>query len=160
MMSPFHVATARVRLVRGGAAAISVDGATDGLNFRAGQVREEMRGAAGLAATDARWVLAARTAAMLEGGRAAILSPERRRRLLVVAGRMGLRPFDASMVIAVVQDAARSGEGGGGALGVGTEERLGLIRPVARGGGVGWMIAAAVGVGAAMFVAMVRWLGV
>lgn len=60
---------------------------------------------------DPRWVLAARAASLLEGGRAALLTPDRRRRLMGLADRMGLRPFDAALVIAIVQDAARTGTG-------------------------------------------------
>lgn len=63
-----------------------------------------------LDATDARWVLAIRVAEAIEGGRAAILTPERRQRLLRLAVKMGLREFDANLVIAIVQDAARTGE--------------------------------------------------
>lgn len=73
-------------------------------------VRKENIAAAGLSATDARWVLAVRVAESLEGGRAAVLTPEKRRRLVALATRMGLRPFDANLVIAIVQDSARSGE--------------------------------------------------
>jgi hypothetical protein len=46
----------------------------------------------------------------LEGGRAAILVPERRARLLALATRLGLRPFDANLVIALAQDRVRRGE--------------------------------------------------
>ncbi len=46
----------------------------------------------------------------IEGGRAAILRPERRRELFTRATSLGLRPFDATLVIAIVQDAARRGE--------------------------------------------------
>lgn len=73
-------------------------------------VRRENVAAAGLSATDARWVLAVRVAESLDGGRAAVLTPEKRRRLVALATRMGLRPFDANLVIAIVQDSARSGE--------------------------------------------------
>lgn len=44
----------------------------------------------------------------IEGGRAAIIRPEVRRRLVAAAVGMGLRPFDANLVIAIVQDDARS----------------------------------------------------
>lgn len=58
---------------------------------------------------DPRWILATRAAAALEGGRAAILPPERRARLVSLATSLGLRPFDAHLVIAIVQDDARTG---------------------------------------------------
>jgi hypothetical protein len=57
--------------------------------------------------TDPRWVLAAKTYAHLQG---ATLTPERRERLMGVARKLGLRAFDANLVIAVVQDHARRGE--------------------------------------------------
>lgn len=46
----------------------------------------------------------------MEGGKAALLRPERRRELFHRAEDMGLRPFDANLVIAIVQEAARRGE--------------------------------------------------
>jgi hypothetical protein len=55
---------------------------------------------------DPRWVLAVRTAEALEG---AILPPEKRERLIRLGRVMGLSPFDAALVIAIVQDQARRG---------------------------------------------------
>ena len=57
-------------------------------------------------ATDPRWVLAVRAAEALEG---ALLAPEKRKLLLRLARVLGLTPFDANLVIAVVQDQARRG---------------------------------------------------
>lgn len=54
--------------------------------------------------------MALRVYEQLEGGRSAILRPGNRRRLVQIARTLGLRPFDANLVIAVVQDAARRGE--------------------------------------------------
>lgn len=68
------------------------------------------RAAAALGADDARAIFSARVAGALEGGRAAVLRPEHRRRLVGAAAGMGLRPFDANLIIAIVQDAARRGE--------------------------------------------------
>lgn len=61
------------------------------------------------AATDARWVFAARVAQSLEGHSAAVLTPEKRDRLMKVAEVIGLRPFDANLIIAIVQDSVRCG---------------------------------------------------
>lgn len=69
-----------------------------------------MREAARLTPDDARRIVALRVVESLEGGRAAILRPEARRRIVTVATTLGLRPFDANLVIAIVQDAARRGE--------------------------------------------------
>ncbi len=55
---------------------------------------------------DPRWVLALRTQSQLQGG---ALPPERRAHLMRSARQMGMRDFDASMIIAIVQDQARRG---------------------------------------------------
>ena len=52
-------------------------------------------------------VLAGRIAASLEG---AVLPPERRQDLLRFSKSIGVREFDASLVIAVIQDRVRRGE--------------------------------------------------
>jgi hypothetical protein len=120
-----------------------------------GEVRRENLVAA--AAADARWVLAVRTATLLEGGRAAILRPERRERLVGMATRLGLRTFDAALVIAIVQDSARSGRP---ALGRETENRLALVRAAepASPSAMGWLLGAATAIGAAMFLALRAWI--
>ena len=87
-------------------------------------VMVENHAAAGLCATDARWVLAVRATQSLEGGRAGVLSPEKRRRLIAFATGMGLRPFDANLIIAIVQDAARTGAG---PLSLEVESRLRIL---------------------------------
>lgn len=58
---------------------------------------------------DVREIFAQQAARVFEGGRAAILRPESRRLLVGDARRLGLRPFEANLIIAVAQDAARSG---------------------------------------------------
>ncbi len=83
-----------------------------------------------LQATDARWVFAVRVSKALEPGPEPALPPDRRRRLMSIAKALGLRPFDANLIIAIVQDAARSGE----PLSSSVEERLGLVRAVHRAG--------------------------
>lgn len=56
--------------------------------------------------TDPRWVLAVRVAESLQGD---VLVPEKREVLLKLGRMMGLSPFDANLVIAIVQDQARRG---------------------------------------------------
>ncbi len=73
-------------------------------------VARENEAAASLSALDPRWVLAVQAYREIQGGRAAILTPEGRRRLLLVGNRLGLRQFDTNLVIAIVQDGARAGE--------------------------------------------------
>ncbi len=63
-------------------------------------------GAPGLDPTDARWVLAARVRSQLQGS---VLTPERRDQLMRTARVLGLRPFEASVIVAIVQDQARRG---------------------------------------------------
>ena len=79
----------------------------------------------GVGAFDPRWVLAVRTNYLLEGGRAALLTPESRRYVLDLAKTLGLRAFDANLIIAIVQDSARTtGEG----LTDDARARLGMVR--------------------------------
>lgn len=80
--------------------------------------------ATGVGNTDPRWLLAIKASTLLEGGKAAMLRPHNRRELMTLAKFMGLRAFDAGLVIAVVQDGARSGEG---ALSAGVRTRLTLV---------------------------------
>lgn len=63
---------------------------------------------------------------MLDGGTAAILTPDRRRSLMAFAEGLRLRAFDASLIIAIVQDSARHGEG---PLSRAVESRLSLLAP-------------------------------
>lgn len=89
-------------------------------------VTNENISASKLKGTDARWVFAVLVSKSLEGGRAAILTPEKRERLVASAISMGLRPFDANLVIAIVQDCTRCGHD---RLCEETESRLSLVRP-------------------------------
>lgn len=76
-------------------------------------IRENVRSAATasqLSADDARVIFATKVQKCLEGGRAAILRPQRREQLLALSHEMGFRPLDANLIIALVQDAARRGE--------------------------------------------------
>lgn len=74
------------------------------------QVTKENASAVSLSALDPRWVLAVQAYRSVQGGRAAVITPEERKRLMVVGNRLGLRAFDTSLVIAIVQDGARAGE--------------------------------------------------
>lgn len=74
------------------------------------RIAEANRASAELPVEDARRIVATRIARALEGGRAAILTPDVRRSIVTEAKRMGLRPFDANLIIAIVQDRARCGD--------------------------------------------------
>lgn len=68
---------------------------------------ETRRATPALLSDDARWVFAVRVKREIQGGKAAIIVPESRKRLLRLANRLGLRSFDANLVIAIVQDDSR-----------------------------------------------------
>lgn len=76
----------------------------------AAEVESDNRRAATVTTGDACAIMAATVARSLEGGTAAILRPERRRDLVAAAGALGVRPFDANLLIAAVQDRVRRGE--------------------------------------------------
>ena len=80
-----------------------------------------------LAPADPRRVFALRAAAAITPSSGGVLPPERRQRLNKDAAALGLRPFDAALIIAIVQDAARTGRD---PLGGHTADQLALIRPV------------------------------
>lgn len=56
---------------------------------------------------DPRWLVALEAAKSLQGP---LLTFERRRTVLAFANRIGVRPFDANLIIAAMQDRARRGE--------------------------------------------------
>jgi hypothetical protein len=93
---------------------------------RAGRVASANFDASMLSPVDARWILATQVARALEGGRAAIIRPEKRRDLVAMGQRVGLRAFDSDLVIAVMQDAARRGID---PLGTTNQQRLAFIAP-------------------------------
>jgi len=59
-----------------------------------------------LKSTDPRWVLALRCREALQG---TLLPPDQRDRLLRLGRAFGLTPFEANLVLAIVQDQARRG---------------------------------------------------
>lgn len=122
------------------------------------EIQESNEASARLDGLDARWVLAVRATMALEGGQAAILRPVDRRRRVALAMRLGLRPFDAALVIAVAQDAARTGEALSGA----PQQRLAMIRPAdgrrANPIGPGMSLFLAAALGALCFSLLKAWL--
>ncbi len=74
--------------------------------------------------TDPRWVLAVRAYSQLQG---TALTFDRRQRLMRTADGLGVRPFDANMIIAIVQDHARRGAPLSSAAGT-----VALLEPPAR----------------------------
>ena len=88
-------------------------GSDDPIAIRTGRaaraVAQENRAAGSnptLDPTDPRWVLAARAHSQLQG---TTLTPERRQRVLRNARQLGVPPFEANVIIALVQDHARRG---------------------------------------------------
>jgi hypothetical protein len=82
-----------------------------------------------LTVDDLRDVFSARVVNALDGGRAAILRPQVRRDLVAAAVDMGMRPFEANLVIALVQDSARRGDSADSSI---ARAHLVEVRPVAR----------------------------
>ncbi len=73
------------------------------------EIARENRAASGnpgLNPTDPRWVVAVRAYGQLQGS---TLTLERRQRVLRTARQLGVRPFDANVIMAIVQDHARRG---------------------------------------------------
>lgn len=127
------------------------------------RVAAENRAAAELSPLDARWVFAVSVAREIElsgAPGAGVLSPERRKNLSRLATRLGLRAFDANLVIAIVQDGCRSGEG---ALSSRVSDRLTLVRgredgPAMSGRELGaWLLASAC-MAITIGLAMARWI--
>lgn len=101
-----------LRLVGGGAPAIGVRAGEIDRDEVTRQIIREDRAASlqqDLDPADPRWVLAARTRGELQG---AALTADRRTRLLSLAHQLHMRPFDANMIIAIVQDEARLASAG------------------------------------------------
>jgi hypothetical protein len=118
-------------------------------------VTAENRAAAGnrgLSPTDPRWVLAARAYAQLQGS---AMTYDRRVRVLRTARRLGVRPFDANLIIAIVQDQARRGRSLPEAAGT-----IALLEPPKRRSAgwtwARWIVAALCAVGANAF--LIWWL--
>ena len=84
---------------------------------------------------DARWVMALDVWNTIEGGRAAMIAPSKRRELIAAGVARGMREFDANLVIAIVQDAARRGES---PLSRETEFCLKLVKAPTDEGSEGW----------------------
>ncbi|MCC6659657.1 MAG: hypothetical protein IT437_02100 [Phycisphaerales bacterium] len=111
--------------------------------------------------------MAVRAAYMIQGGRAGILRPGDRRHLHRLASYMGIKPFDANLVIAIVQDAARSGDASSARVRLGPEvaDRLALLRearpPVnaERAASPVVLLLASSGVAAVLMAIAIRWLG-
>lgn len=115
-----------------------------------------------LEVTDARWVFAARVAESLEGHSAAILSPDKRERLLKLAEILGLRAFDANLIIAIVQDSVRCGLE---PLSRSTTDRLTMVAGVQRASTMtpGWSRVMVLAWGAAIGImgatVLINWVG-
>jgi len=61
-----------------------------------------------LSSTDPRWVLAVRTSQVIQGD---VVTAADREQLLRAGSVMGLNAFESNLVIAIVQDQARRGQG-------------------------------------------------
>lgn len=107
--APFSPAASALRLVRPGETPAEPISRAPLTPARV-RTRREVQSAAMLTEHDARRIMALRVAEQIEGGRAALITPEKRARLMTISRALGLRPFDAALIIAIVQDGARRGE--------------------------------------------------
>ncbi|MDX2132705.1 MAG: hypothetical protein SFY69_11710 [Planctomycetota bacterium] len=121
---------------------------------RVSDVARENHLAARLDDADVRAAFAIDVARAIEGGRAAVLRPENRRRLVAAAVKQGLREFDAHLVIAIVQDAARRAEPVHSGP---VHARLSMLAPPADAS-YAWRFAIAVALAGAMVVGVLTWL--
>lgn len=119
-----------------------------------------------MSALDARWVFATQVAREIElsgAPRAGVLAPERRRNLVRLATRLGLRQFDANLVIAIVQDGCRSGDGTGSTLPKEVGDRLAMVRTAGPTSELGmrelalWLLASAC-LALTIGLALMRWI--
>lgn len=122
------------------------------------EVAEANRAAAELSAGDARAIFALRVGELLDGGRAAILTPENRRRLVDLGQRLGLRAFDANLVIAIVQDGARRGESADGAIRESPARLIPFRRREARWTQIVWPLIAACAMALGAALALIAWI--
>ena len=102
---------------------------------------------------DARWMLAEEARRALQG---TILAYEDRRKLLDLATRLGIRPFDANLILAVVQDRARRDEPLESASGAIAAIPLNAA-PADSDGKAGWLVVAVL-VAMAADAALIAWL--
>ncbi len=129
------------------------------------EIVRENRQAAALTPSEAREILTARVTELIQGGRAAILTPEHRARAVRIARMLGVRDFDAQLVIAVVQDRARRGEIESGHAGLSSETAAHAPlraprRLLPENGAIALLqIAAALMLAAALLLGVMNWIG-
>ncbi len=102
---------------------------------------------------DPRWALACAARDSLQGS---VLTYENRRKLMRLAQRVGIRAFDANLIVAIVQDRARRGEPIESAV-----DAIGVVpRPAARSGAfvTAWIWAAAILIAVLVDVVLIGWL--
>lgn len=102
---------------------------------------------------DPRWMLAKATQDALQG---AVLAFEDRKRILALAQRIGIRAFDANLIVAIVQDRARRGE----TLEAAVDAIAVVPRPAASGSraAVAWTWAAAIIVAVVADALLIGWI--
>lgn len=140
---------------------IAAPPAPERVRAAAREVARENAYAASLSASEAREILTLRVTELLQGGRAAILTPERRARAIRIARMLGVRDFDAHLVIAVVQDRARRGEiaiSGAASSGSSPKADRELLL-TSRGTIMALQVAAAALLACAMLLGVMNWIG-
>ena len=124
-----------------------------------GRVAKENHAARGFTIDPRVLELAEEAARNIEGGRAAMLTPEKRRKVMSLATKLGVRTFDASLVIAIAQDRARQGVRAENER-AGDDVRLGLMGPAQRerDAGVLRLVMCGIAVALSVFGALVAWV--
>lgn len=102
---------------------------------------------------DPRWAIACATRDALQGS---VLTYENRRKVMLLAQRVGIRPFDANLIVAIVQDRARRGE----PIECAADALSVIPKPAARPGraAAAWMWAAAILVAILVDAVLIGWL--
>jgi len=78
--------------------------------LRRAEIVRENRSASQIPPLDAQSIFGRRVVEQLDSGASALLTPERRERIIALGRRLGMSTFNSNLVIAQVQDAARRGE--------------------------------------------------
>ncbi len=151
-----HAPHTRLRLVRPSTPVEPAAGSAPPTRDQRRAVEEANAQSAHVSDDAAHAIFSTRVAHQLEGGKVALLRPERRRELSKLATNMGIRPFDAQLLIAVTQDAARHGEivTGDAALDPAADPSVGTRRPMNV-----WPVLIGSALGIAMAVFAAAWVG-
>ena len=104
---------------------------------------------------DPRWIVAVRAAELLQGGR---LPPGRRDGLLALARSLRMSPFDANLIIAIVEEQVRLGHPPAACPAAGEPELRRVPSPQMRGWPSRWTVAGLAAAGVLLAEATALWV--